>query len=317
MPDAIDPAPLPAVGCVSYLNAKPLIHGVDGEIARVRFDVPARLLGHLLAGDVDLALCPVIDAYRSPEPLVIVPVGGIGCAGPTWTVRLFGRVPIDTLTQVHADTDSHTSVALLRVLMRERYGRDITLIDLDTRRLQRAAPGSTPESAPDIAIGNDVRAAVQTTTSTNTAGCVTETAPRTTLPDDADAVLLIGDKVVTDAPPAARFPHQLDLGHAWHELTGLPFVFAVWMARQGTDLGDLPAQLATQLAHNQQHLDDIVARYAAPHGWPADLARRYLGEVLRYRMQPDALAGLAEFAELAEAARLIPRPRREPTTLHT
>ena len=38
------------------------------------------------------------------------------------------------------------------------------------------------------------------------------------------AMLLIGDKVVTASPPATDYPHQLDLGEAWKTLTGLPFV---------------------------------------------------------------------------------------------
>ena len=67
------------VGCVSYLNAKPLIHGMeeaaDAARARARYDVPSRLLDDLLSGAVDVALCPVIDYFRSPRPLVVVPSG--------------------------------------------------------------------------------------------------------------------------------------------------------------------------------------------------------------------------------------------------
>ena len=51
------------------------------------------------------------------------------------------------------------------------------------------------------------------------------------------ARLLIGDKVVTDAPPTDRYPHQMDLGEAWKDLTGLPFVYAMWMCR-GPRTGD-------------------------------------------------------------------------------
>ena len=47
-------------------------------------------------------------------------------------------------------------------------------------------------------------------------------------PGRYQSVLLIGDKVVTDAPPEERYPYQMDLGAAWKELTGLPFVYAVW-----------------------------------------------------------------------------------------
>ena len=48
--------------------------------------------------------------------------------------------------------------------------------------------------------------------------------------EETEARLLIGDKVVCEEPTG--FPFQLDLGQAWQEFTGLPFVFATWVARQ-------------------------------------------------------------------------------------
>ena len=105
------------VGCVSYLNARPLIAGPDDEPGiQVRTDVSARLLADLESGDVDVALCPVFDFFSSEQDLSLVPVGAIGCEGPTLTVRLYSQVPIDEITTLHADTDSHTSVALAQVL---------------------------------------------------------------------------------------------------------------------------------------------------------------------------------------------------------
>ena len=64
------------------------------------------------------------------------------------------------------------------------------------------------------------------------------------LESTADAVLVIGDR-------AMRVPHEpfhevVDLAEAWHRLTGLPFVFAFWVARGGVDLGELPAALAAE-----------------------------------------------------------------------
>src|SRR5690606_3262255 len=110
------------VGCVSFLNSKPLIDGVEGPGVSVHYAVPAQLLGMLEAGEVDVALCPVIDYHRASAPLVIVPVGGIASDGPTFTVRLYSQVPIERVTTVDADTDSHTSVALMRVLLDAMYG---------------------------------------------------------------------------------------------------------------------------------------------------------------------------------------------------
>lgn len=274
------------VGCVSYLNAKPLIHapgnatatpgngaaarGNDAafrEAVNLQLDVPSRLIGRLTSGEVDVALCSIVDFFRGGQPLELVPVGGIGCAGPTLTVRLFSRVPIENITTVHADTDSHTSVLLLRVLLADLYGLSPRMIHYDTRASETGSDPIFPE-----------------------------------------AVLLIGDKVVTAGPAATVYPYQLDLGAAWHDLTGRPFVFATWMKRRGTDLGGLPLLLEKQLKANLARLDEIVAAYAAPHGWPADLAAEYLGEILRYRVGADELAAVEHFATRLSELRLIATP---------
>lgn len=253
------------IGCVSYLNAKPLIDGLqtsDGVDAAVRLDVPAGLLDDLQSGAVDVALCPVADYFRSSIPLSILPVGGIGCDGPTLTVRLYSAVPIVKITTVHADTDSHTSVNLLKVLLRRRYDIAPRFIAYDPR-----AAGSAPPPS----------------------------------------MLLIGDKVITAAPSATAYPHQLDLGEAWHAWTGLPFVFAVWMTRRGESLGDLPARLYACRRRNTDRIGAIADQYAPRLGWPADLARHYLGDLLRYEIGPRQLDAIARFGEELAALGLADR----------
>lgn len=244
------------IGCVSFLNAKPLIDGVDGHAdAQVKFDVPSRLLADLESGAVDMALCPVIDLQRSAVDLEIVPVGGIGCDGPTLTVRIYSHVPLERIEEVHVDTDSHTSICLMRVLLAELYGIKPRLIDYHARE--------------QVAENRVV-----------------------VLPD---TMLLIGDKVVTSAPDESAYPHQLDLGEAWKNLTGLPFVFAAWMARQGAALGDLPLLLNRARLTNEGHIEELVAKYAAGLGWPAELARQYMGHWLRYAIGPRELEAMALF----------------------
>ena len=119
------------VGCVSFLNALPLIDGLQNHPALdIRYDVPSRLLDDLVQDKVDLALCPVVDYQTSPIPLRIVPVGGIGSEGETLTVRLFSSVPFESTTELYADTDSHTSVILAQVVLHELYGLRPAIRDL-------------------------------------------------------------------------------------------------------------------------------------------------------------------------------------------
>ena len=64
------------------------------------------------------------------------------------------------------------------------------------------------------------------------------------LESTADAVLVIGDRAMR--VPGDPFHDVVDLGEAWNTLTGLPFVFALWVAREGLELGDLPAGSRTE-----------------------------------------------------------------------
>lgn len=258
------------IGCVSYLNSKPLIDSLDDRPdIDVRYDVPARLFEDLADGAVDVALCPIVDMHRPEAELCIVPSGGIGSFGATFTVRLYSQVPLDRIEAIHADTESHTSVTLLRVLMHAKLGRLPTLIDYHAR--EHVADGK--------------------------------------LVEHPQAMLLIGDKVVTDSPPAVTYPYQLDLGEAWCATTGLPFVFAAWMARVDEDLGDLPALLNETRVRNEKRLDAIADYYADTHGWPNDLARQYLGKVLQYAVGPRQLEAISRFTDAADALGLLPRRR--------
>lgn len=49
-------------------------------------------------------------------------------------------------------------------------------------------------------------------------------------PQEGDAFLFIGDKVFGYE---GRFKYTYDLADCWRELTGKPFVFAVWVTREG------------------------------------------------------------------------------------
>src|SRR5205085_2085133 len=109
------------IASVSYLNATPLIYGLDQQLDReLLLDVPAKLIDLVRDGRADVALLPVID-YQRLDNLCIVPAGGIGCDGETLTVRIFSKTPIDQITTLACDTDSHTSVALARIMLAEHF----------------------------------------------------------------------------------------------------------------------------------------------------------------------------------------------------
>jgi chorismate dehydratase len=140
------------VGSVSFLNARPLIYGLDeAEDVELSLAVPSNLLDGLRNQAYDVALLPVIDYQRLPG-LRLMDAGGIGSNGPTLTVRLFSPVPLGNLKAVAVDTDSHTSVVLARILLAECFGVRPEFIAWNPRRPDNVIP----ESAARLLIGDKV-----------------------------------------------------------------------------------------------------------------------------------------------------------------
>ncbi|MCO6437005.1 MAG: menaquinone biosynthesis protein [Phycisphaerae bacterium] len=239
------------LGVVSYLNAKPLIAGLDHDPAfDLRFEVPSKLPALLESAEVECALVPVIDILSAGSRWKIVSDACIGCDGETFTVRVFSRVPAEKVRILHVDGDSHTSVALARTIWRESYGYDPEIVPLES------------------AAGDASR----------------------------DAILLIGDKVVTSRP--VGYDLEIDLGSAWKSLTSLPFVFAAWAVDRDADVGDLAARLGEARDRGVRSAAMIAADFGPGMGWPVTLATRYLTQRLKFTLGPRQREGMARFREL-------------------
>jgi chorismate dehydratase len=113
---------------------------------------------------------------------------------------------------------------------------------------------------------------------------------------DADAVLLIGDRAMRACLPG--FVHAFDLGQEWHDWTGLPLVFAVWAVRAGVKLGRVRAALAEAKRRGCARSGAIAAREAPRLGLDAGFCRRYLENILHFRLGPAEIAGLRRFYHL-------------------
>ena len=110
------------LGAVDYLNARPLVHGLDRrtDLFSLRFDPPSRCAVLLHDNDIDVGMIPAIEYCRGPE-YRIVPRMGIVSAGVVASVALFTRKPLSQVRTIAADTSSRTSNALLRILCAERF----------------------------------------------------------------------------------------------------------------------------------------------------------------------------------------------------
>ena len=109
----------------------------------------------------------------------------------------------------------------------------------------------------------------------------------------ADAALLIGDLGMTAAHPAVR--EVVDLGSAWRAYTGLPFVWAVWLANAETPDQPLAELLRRAYQWGKARLDALIDAEAQRTGIPRNLCERYLKQVMVYELDESLRAGLTRF----------------------
>lgn len=119
-----------------------------------------------------------------------------------------------------------------------------------------------------------------------------------------DYALLIGD-------PALDFllgPHEheiLDLGTAWYEMTGLPFVYAVWALRRGKENSTLRRHLVEAREFGLDTLDHIIRNRTE---YTEDFRKDYFGWHIHYHLGSDEKCGLKKFIELLR--------KHNPGTIH-
>jgi len=120
----------------------------------------------------------------------------------------------------------------------------------------------------------------------------------------AYAVMVIGDRGML--PPVEPFAFVWDLGEQWTQWTGLPFVFAMWVARSAVVSRELSAALSAARDEGITRLDEIARVAASEIGLPEDDCLSYLRDFLQFRLGPRQLEGLRRFHDLAQKHGLAP-----------
>ena len=121
---------------------------------------------------------------------------------------------------------------------------------------------------------------------------------------DADAVLLIGDRAMHI--PEGPFHEVWDLGEEWQRWTGLPFVFAMWVARDDFYYPTVENALCAARDRGVAALDSIAEREAASLGLSTTAAANYLTHNLHFHLGGAERLGLRLFYALAAKQGLVP-----------
>ncbi len=118
-----------------------------------------------------------------------------------------------------------------------------------------------------------------------------------------DAGLIIGDLKLFDLMPGTVV---YDLGQGWQELTGLPFVYAGWLARRDAVSDAMQTALHRAKAWGLERLEPLAEKWAVKLNLPLDRSRDYLLNVMNYDLTLEQQNGLKLYHEKCAAHGLLP-----------
>ena len=114
----------------------------------------------------------------------------------------------------------------------------------------------------------------------------------------ADAALIIGDPALRIEP--SRLPYYVyDLGKEWVEMTGLPFVFAVWAGRKSVITPGVVDAFQQSCRFGRERIEEIVAAESGRREIPRDLVREYLTHRIVHELGPRDYEGMDRFLDYA------------------
>jgi chorismate dehydratase len=277
------------LGAVGYLNARPLVHGLEQAAEfSVRFDVPARCADLLHQGAIDLGLIPSIEYLRAPAgDYAIVPDLAIASHGPVASVAIYTTRPIEDVQSIALDTSSRTSVALVRVLC---------------ARIFKIAPSLLPQG-PDLSsmlAESDAALIIGDNALVQPSGDVPLAAAAGGKAQAARGARPTPERVTID---------KIDLGDVWTRATGLPFVYAFWAGPSSTLTPGHVHRLQVARDAGLKASAEIASRYFP--GAPAlqAVGERYLRDNIQYSLGPAERSGLELFYQWAAELGVVERAR--------
>jgi chorismate dehydratase len=269
------------IGRIPYINCFPVYGGIDRGIISMDGElvtgVPTALNRLMADGALDVSVVSAVEYARDAARYLLLPEIGITSNGPVRSVMLFSRRPMSDLggRRVLVSRSSMTSVALLEMLFEHVWKVRPDFVPGDAELVDIARFADEPHDA-RLVIG--------------------------------DAALRLYDATGREDEWRNRYPHRVDLGEAWNKWTGLPFVFAVWVAQRSTPVRESLAAHASLIASRDwgvANIDVLATQAAAVTGVPHATCVEYFAG-LDYRLSYPHLAGLTEFFRRLVLAGRVP-----------
>ena len=274
------------IGRIPYINCYPVYGAVDRGIVPLAGDivdgVPSALNRQMADGTLDVSVISAVEYARDAKRYLLLPDLAITSDGPVRSVVLFSKRPASELQgrRVLVSKSSMTSVALVQLLFENVWDAKPTFIPADAELADMDRFGDTEHDA-RLVIGD---AALHLWS-------------RLRNPEEYDP-----------HPGLSAYRYAYDLGAEWKNWTGLPFVFAVWVAQRTTAVQDALAVHANLIQSRDwgiTHLETLAAQAAVATGVRKRDCLEYLSG-LDYGLSYEHLAGLTEFFRRLVAAGRVP-----------
>ena len=274
------------IGRIPYINCYPVYGAVDRGIVPLAGDivdgVPSALNRQMADGTLDVSVISAVEYARDAKRYLLLPDLAITSDGPVRSVVLFSKRPASELQgrRVLVSKSSMTSVALVQLLFENVWDAKPTFIPADAELADMDRFGDTEHDA-RLVIG--------------------------------DAALHLWSRLRNPEeyephPGLSAYRYAYDLGAEWKNWTGLPFVFAVWVAQRTTAVQDALAVHANLIQSRDwgiTHLETLAAQAAVATGVRKRDCLEYLSG-LDYGLSYEHLAGLTEFFRRLVAAGRVP-----------
>jgi chorismate dehydratase len=268
------------IGRIPYINCYPVYGAIDRGLIRIDADlvdgVPTALNAMMAAGQLDVSVVSAVEYARDSRRYLLLPDLAISCDGPVRSVMLFSKRPANELSQrrVLVSRSSMTSVALLELLFDDVWHAHPRFVPTDAEISDVAGFGAEDHEA-RLVIGD-------------AALLLESSSAARERPESGGA---------SQHPAIPDYPYAYDLGGEWKRWTGLPFVFAVWVAQRKVAVDAALAAHAGLIASRDWGIANVptLARQAAKAtGVTVGACEEYL-EGLDYGLSYPHLAGLTEF----------------------
>ena len=283
------------ISIVEFLNTAPLVWGfTDGPLVGkydLSFAVPSQCAEDLRAGRADVGIIPSIE-YQRMDNVVALPGMAIAAKNEVRSLLVISKVPIEMAQSIALDTNSRSTVALARILCRRHWNISPEFIDMppDADKMLARADAAVVIGDPALRLRLKVDAL------------------EAKVPG-AEACCCCGDGEDEHPVKGIETLFVYDVAQQWREMTGLPSVLAIWVARRGAVTPEMLADFQASREYGLAHIADIAEGAALKLELPPVELERYLTENIDYSLDGENLAGLRLYYEECARAGLIPRAK--------